>query len=58
MGEDYRPVVFVGSGVGGLVVKEMLIGAEKEKRTLFSSSRLVVFYSTPHLDEFVFFSKN
>ena len=37
------------------MVKEMLIGAEVENPSLFSSSRFVAFYSTPHTDEFIFF---
>lgn len=44
-----RPVVFVTHSMGGLVVKQMLFQAGKEKLTkLVNNTYGVVFYSCPH----------
>ena len=55
IGANYRPVVWVSHSLAGLSLKEILIEAEVVAPQLFTSTRLAIFFSTPHTDEFIFF---
>ena len=48
VGESHRPVIFIGHGLGGLVVKEIILAAEKDAPAIYCATKLVIFYGTPH----------
>ncbi|KAL0269577.1 UNVERIFIED_CONTAM: hypothetical protein PYX00_007265 [Menopon gallinae] len=51
-GVGRRPIVWVSHSMGGLIVKGMLIQASEssdpEKKALYTNTKGIVFYSTPH----------
>eukprot|EP00008_Paramoeba_atlantica_P009859 CAMPEP_0201477230 /NCGR_PEP_ID=MMETSP0151_2-20130828/2289_1 /ASSEMBLY_ACC=CAM_ASM_000257 /TAXON_ID=200890 /ORGANISM="Paramoeba atlantica, Strain 621/1 / CCAP 1560/9" /LENGTH=917 /DNA_ID=CAMNT_0047857871 /DNA_START=24 /DNA_END=2777 /DNA_ORIENTATION=+ len=51
IGKSHQPVIWVGHSLSGLIVKEILLEAEVEAPSLFTSSRLAIFFSTPHTNE-------
>jgi len=50
-GVGKRPVIWVVHSMGGLLVKQLLLDAEKndEFRCMYEQTKGIVFYSTPHL---------
>lgn len=50
-GVGKRPVIWVVHSMGGLLVKQLLLGAEEndEFRCMYDNTKGIVFYSTPHL---------
>ncbi|XP_020623768.1 protein SERAC1-like [Orbicella faveolata] len=50
-GVGKRPVIWVVHSMGGLLVKQLLLDAEKndEFRCMYDNTKGIVFYSTPHL---------
>ncbi|KAK3322970.1 hypothetical protein B0H66DRAFT_217876 [Apodospora peruviana] len=46
--QEKRPIVFLGHSLGGVVIKQALVISQSTDPHIFKSTKLIVFFGTPH----------